>query len=332
MISTRQCTELLQSFSDVTLLLDVRPYFHFSKARIRGSLNLCIPTTLLKRPSFNLQKLEDTFFGDSERKRFTRWRLSNRIVVYDANTAHLQDAMSLVNVLQKFTGEGWTGKPLILRGGFTQFSAEFPDWVETHENCESAGASEQLLSISLALPATPSVAGGCSIPKSNVSVNPFFENIRQNMDLIGGVGQIPIKLPSAMTKATRKSLPLWLYRASDPQDNGKTVSEKFLDIEKSEQRRMQEALTSNVSYRSHASTASKETFRIAGIEKGSKNRYNNIYPYDHSRVRLQGVPNGSCDYVNASYIQASRSNKRYIATQAPIPATFNVGVYKSRIR
>ena len=134
-----------------------------------------------------------------------------------------------------------------------------------------------------------------------------------------------------MTEAARQSLPPWLYRASDPQDNGKTVSERFLEIERSEQRRMQEALTSRASYGSPASTGSKKAFRIAGIEKGSKNRYNNIYPYEHSRVRLQGVPNGSCDYVNASYIQASHSNKRYIATQAPIPTTFNVSVRKSRI-
>jgi len=40
-------------------------------------------------------------------------------------------------------------------------------------------------------------------------------------------------------------------------------------------------------------------------------------------VRLQGVSTSGCDYFNASHIKASRSNKSYISTQAPIPATFN---------
>ncbi|EER44796.1 conserved hypothetical protein [Histoplasma capsulatum H143] len=118
-------------------------------------------------------------------------------------------------------------------------------------------------------------------------------------------------------------LPRWLKRAVDVEDKGKLVSDQFLQIERAEQKRMQEALTCRVSYGSPGSKAPKKSFCLAGLEKGSKNRYNNIYPFDYSRVRLQGVPSGGCDYVNASFIESSRSNKRYIATQAPIPATFN---------
>ena len=63
--------------------------------------------------------------------------------------------------------------------------------------------------------------------------------------------------------------------------------------------------------------------QIAGLEKGNKNRYNNIWPFEHSRVKLQGVPSHGCDYVNASHIKAAWSNKHYISTQAPIPGTFS---------
>lgn len=62
--------------------------------------------------------------------------------------------------------------------------------------------------------------------------------------------------------------------------------------------------------------------QIAGIEKGNKNRYNNIWPFEHARVKLQGRLAGGCDYVNASHIKAMRSNKQYIASQGPLPATF----------
>ncbi|ODH20562.1 hypothetical protein ACO22_05860 [Paracoccidioides brasiliensis] len=341
-ISPSMCAELLKSSPGNTLFLDVRPYPQFTEARIKGALNLCIPTTLLKRPSFNLQKLQDTFAGE-EKEGFARWQISTRIVVYDESTTHMKDASTLINVLKKFTSEGWKGEPSILRGGFAKFSAEFPEAVESasqinggHQQPPSTALTLQR-SISLALPRNlyMSIAGGCSIPKTTSTTHPFFSNIRQNTDLIDGVGQIPIKVPPQLQpqlqpkSSNRKAdhlnlLPQWLNRASDIEDKGKLVSQRFLQIEQAEQKRMQEALTGSVEYgEANTSNSAKKPFRIAGIEQGSKNRYNNIYPYDHSRVRLQGVPNGMCDYFNASFVQSSRSQKRYIATQAPIPGTFN---------
>jgi len=84
---------------------------------------------------------------------------------------------------------------------------------------------------------------------------------------------------------------------------------------------MQEALSGKVAYGTPAREA-PPSVQIAGIEKGSKNRYNNIWPFEHTRVKLQGVPTEGCDYVNANFVKSTLSNKRYIATQGPIPATF----------
>jgi protein-tyrosine phosphatase len=163
------------------------------------------------------------------------------------------------------------------------------------------------------------------MPVTQNAANPFFGNIRQNMDLIGGVGQLSIKHPSSMTQSAEEDLPSWLKGAVDEADHGKSVSDKFLRIEKREQKRMQEALSSNVTYGTPTARDNPDKpIQIAGIEKGSKNRYNSIWPYEHSRVKLEGVPDGTCDYVNANYIQTKGSNKRYIATQGPLPATFNV--------
>jgi len=166
------------------------------------------------------------------------------------------------------------------------------------------------------------VAGGCVMPSTKNAANPFFSNIRQNQDLIGGVGQMDVKLPEELAQDAQNILPRWLLKAAAAEDHGKRVSDKFLELELAEQYRMTKALSSGVSYGTPA-PGSKDV-RIAGIEKGGKNRYNNIWPFEHARVRLQGRPEGACDYVNASHIKASRSNKRYIASQGPLPTTFEV--------
>ncbi|RAO73799.1 uncharacterized protein BHQ10_009811 [Talaromyces amestolkiae] len=316
-ISVDDCQRLLQAAPETTLLLDIRPYPQFSQANIMESLNLCIPTTLLKRPSFNTEKLKDTFTNESEQRKFLSWRQSDYIIVYDSNTVQLRDATLLMNVLKKFKVEGWHGEGRILRGGFAAFASRFPNQVrqQRQNNAKPSGMGARPMSLNLA--STVPVAGGCSLPDAGPA-EPFFSNIRQNMDLVGGVGQMPVKLPNALTPEHTKNLPQWLRKASSHEDKGHDVSQKFLNIEQRELRRMREALNSHVNYDEQSSTK----FRVAGIEKGSKNRYNDIYPFDHSRVRLQDVPSGACDYINANHVGAKFTNKTYIATQAPIPDTF----------
>ncbi|KAI8647127.1 protein-tyrosine phosphatase-like protein, partial [Parasitella parasitica] len=53
----------------------------------------------------------------------------------------------------------------------------------------------------------------------------------------------------------------------------------------------------------------------AAIEKGTLNRYTNIWPFEYTRVKLDNKEN---DYINASYIQYID----YISTQGPLPTTF----------
>ncbi|XP_052243600.1 tyrosine-protein phosphatase 10D-like isoform X2 [Dreissena polymorpha] len=53
-----------------------------------------------------------------------------------------------------------------------------------------------------------------------------------------------------------------------------------------------------------------------------KNRFTNILPYDHSRVKLLPIDDeeGS-DYINANYIPGYSSKREYIVSQGPLPAT-----------
>ncbi|KAK2193612.1 hypothetical protein NP493_11g09029 [Ridgeia piscesae] len=60
-----------------------------------------------------------------------------------------------------------------------------------------------------------------------------------------------------------------------------------------------------------------KTERSRKVER-IKNRYNNIMPYDHSRVMLSPVDGDpDSDYINANYIHGYKKQNRFIATQGP---------------
>ena len=324
MITPQNLVDLIDSCSNEDmLLLDLRVSPQYAQSRVRGAMNLCIPTTLLKRPSFNVQKLAETFGVEKEKEKFSHWKETKYIIVYDASANQLKDAASCVNTLKKFSNHGWEGASYIVSGGFSAVSNKFPNLIDQRSGDEVEGSDRRNLSIDSNMPGIMPVAGGCPMPATKTAANPFFGSIRQNMDLIGGVGQMSVKRPAALSEKGSLELPEWIRDASEDQNQGKMVADRFLGIEKVEQDRMHKALSGNVSYGTPTVSAASSV-QIAGIEKGTKNRYKDILPYDHSRVKLQNVGSGECDYVNASHVKAGWSHRHYIASQAPVPATFEV--------
>ena len=322
MVTPQHVINLVESRIESVLLLDLRVSTQYAQSHISDALNLCIPTTLLKRPSFNVHKLAETFKDDEQRRRFEKWRQSTYVIVYDASSSLLKDAQICVNTIKKFRTEGYDGNLYIVKGGFEEFARRFPSYVEDGVDANTKDATK--VGVESDGPDVAPVVGGCPMPSTDQPANPFFGNIRQNMDLIGGVGQIPISHPSKSTKSAEREFPEWLRLASDEKDQGKKVSKKFEAIERREKKRMEDALSGKVSWGTPHKQTPSNSIQIAGIEKGNKNRYNNIWPFEHSRIKLQGVPNHGCDYFNGSHVKASWSNKHYLSTQAPIPGTFNV--------
>ncbi len=225
--------------------------------------------------------------------------------------------------------------------------------------------------------------------------NPFFDNIRQNLELShGGITErIPLSLPPDV-RARAAELPAFLRDLVEkqPEEAAATLAKEFESVERDEQRRLQgimewhskgckhvddlsragdadvsptddeeemdakraarqlkvfpqdlkrmtrkgEQSETSAWRKEHAkepqtsassTTSSNEgdfPFSItAGVERGSKNRYKNIWPYDFSRVRLtEPCRDDGSDYINANFIQPHGTNKRYIATQGPLDATF----------
>jgi protein-tyrosine phosphatase len=325
MISPTELKGLLEKDQGANLLLlDLRVSPQFAQSRVRGALNLCIPTTLLKRATFNLQKLQQTFQADQDQDRFANWRDTDHLVVYDASSSDKRDAVAAMNMIKKFTSEGYSGSACILRGGFSAFATMYPDLIDHSSGGPSPGLSlgSRLVSGGLRMNLPP-VIGGVLLPNASAVPSPFFSNIRQNQDLVDGVGQMDVAVPPGLAPA---SLPRWLREAAESGDHGKRVSDKFLRIERTEQSRMREAYSIVMPAGAQNGAEEAPEVQLSGIEKGGKNRYKDILPFEHARVRLQDRPNGACDYVNASHIRAKRSHKRYIASQGPLPATYEVKI------
>uniref|UniRef100_A0A4W3J120 Tyrosine-protein phosphatase non-receptor type n=1 Tax=Callorhinchus milii TaxID=7868 RepID=A0A4W3J120_CALMI len=53
-------------------------------------------------------------------------------------------------------------------------------------------------------------------------------------------------------------------------------------------------------------------------ENRNRNRYRDVSPFDHSRIKLQ---QGENDYINASLIRMQEAQRSYILTQGPLPNT-----------
>jgi hypothetical protein len=123
LIKPAQLSELIAKCNTTSLLLlDVRTYKLYAGSRISTAVNLCIPTTLLKRPSFNVAKLSDTFANNQDKERFDRWQQMKYIVVYDADSNDPSDssALAALHTLNKFSREGWDGLAYLLKGRLRQ--------------------------------------------------------------------------------------------------------------------------------------------------------------------------------------------------------------------
>ncbi|KAJ8265414.1 hypothetical protein COCON_G00145130 [Conger conger] len=69
----------------------------------------------------------------------------------------------------------------------------------------------------------------------------------------------------------------------------------------------------------------EKTYSTKAAEKQGnvkKNRYKDIVPFDHSRVKLSFITSkNDTDYINANFIKGVSQQRAYIATQGPLPHT-----------
>lgn len=133
-----------QRYNTDTLVLDLRPHTSYvAQGRLRGSLNICVPSTLLRRPAFSLAKIAETLPTRRERSRFAKklnlidavsegdissyknaggaegeLRRAKRVLVLDQESTALTADSAIFFLLSKLERAGFKGDLCWLKGGF----------------------------------------------------------------------------------------------------------------------------------------------------------------------------------------------------------------------
>jgi rhodanese-related sulfurtransferase len=104
--------------SNKLLLLDARSFVQFSHSHIRNAVGVSVPTTILKRPTFTLEKLSEAIVNDESKKKLQNWQHAEYIILYDQTSHSLQDASAsaIQHLYTKFQKQGYNGHLSCLAG------------------------------------------------------------------------------------------------------------------------------------------------------------------------------------------------------------------------
>ncbi|KAI8332097.1 protein-tyrosine phosphatase-like protein [Chlamydoabsidia padenii] len=362
-ISPEQLANYLTHQSSSTLVFDVRSFVQFSHARVLEAINISIPNTILKRPTFTMEKIYEAVV-EGDRSRLKQWASFGVIVFYDQSSIVASEQSAMSYLANKMIHAGFNGSLLYLQGGFDAFQSLYPDHCilspPSSTNGQSTNSLPFLRNRIVNGMKTPSLHLGSLPPASaaplnlgpytapmphfeNQAFNPFFSNIRQNMELSHGPikERFPIRLPdhchyvllddpdhtlvieldtldpmprmvAGATLETNQQgkrifkVPRWLQKTTVDYKTFEigtvALAELYEKLERTEQRRLQNIMH----FHSKDTTTDPLDYPlsiVAGIEMGALNRYTNIWPFEYTRVKIQDAPNGSTDYINASFIQ-----------------------------
>ncbi|KNE96436.1 hypothetical protein PSTG_10267 [Puccinia striiformis f. sp. tritici PST-78] len=419
-INKNQLIQIISNKESVQdhLILDIRTPSEYSVAQINQSINLNLPTTLLRRPLYGPERIQSSLSTPEERSRFERYKNNQKqliIIAIDQDGRNINPNHPLTLLLNKFRSIGFTGKLAWLEGGFQSLATtgQHP-WLITSTTPEQQQQQNkptmQSIPLTASLPTPQPQAAAATRPfnhstkpkrvqmslsmlpppfnqasssstttttttyppstqqQPNKSIlNPFFDNIRQlneRLSLSSSLQNLSgIELPELLNPTQDlPRLPPFLRRLlqDSPIERARRLAHEFHDLEMAEQHRLEDVMRweSNRSANSlnrtssnhHSKTMSEvplganrhhhhHPFSIsAGVELGYKNRYKNIWPYEHTRIRLRTGQNhrNDTDYMNASMISFRSdglpkekipnsdqvAERRYIATQGPLTSTF----------
>lgn len=113
--------DLLQQYNHQQLLvIDVRSFNCYSKSRIKSSIHLSIPSILLKRPSYTLEKVCETInSAESKSRLLEHWHDALYIIFYDQSSYKPSDSSNNTTAIllgSKLRNIGYKGHLNYLEG------------------------------------------------------------------------------------------------------------------------------------------------------------------------------------------------------------------------
>lgn len=246
LLSSIEHDQLIGLLSSKTLLLDVRSFVQYSHHHIRHSINVSIPNTILKRPTFTLDKIYEAIVLDDAKNKLKQWPMMKNIVFYDDQSQCILENSACAYLGTKLKRAGFKGKLCYLKGVYylipkqktrlilSSITGGFDLFHRFHPEYCNFTAESNRLQINLGAPTRSLIkktqmnfnVGAFTAPIfENQAFNPFFSNIRQNMELSHGPisERFSIRAPSVYDYT---KIPKWLEEATN--ENGpKRLAEAY---------------------------------------------------------------------------------------------------------
>ncbi|KAG1466974.1 hypothetical protein G6F46_000363 [Rhizopus delemar] len=352
-LSSHELNHLLNNTITKILLIDIRSTSYYSAHHIKTAIHLVVPSVILKRPSYTLDRVAQSLTNVSDTNRFKQWPTTIYIVFYDHDSSNnTGNSATAILLALKFKHMNYQGHLVYLQDGFDKFKQLYPEQcISTNKKKDSTATSSFF---SIIKPSQDSI-------KERYLIR--IPNGRHHNNGIIQLSASPTHHPryglggSLVDTEGNFELPAWLKKKVDSENGPRELAEGYEQLERMEQNRFSFIMKY---HSSHKPITSFPLSIASSIEKGIMNRYNNIWPYEYSRVRLFDKKD---DYINASYLQyavikndaalrpvsplstlekhlvqsglISRASlemlrhpdlldkkRKYIATQSPLPVTF----------
>lgn len=119
-----------RSKADNMLVIDLRPHTAFvTQGRIKTSINICVPSTLLRRPAFGLNKIAETISSRRDQAHFERVlgvsqspevdeKEKKKVLIMDQETVLLSQESTVHSLMSKIEKSGYSGEIYWVRGGW----------------------------------------------------------------------------------------------------------------------------------------------------------------------------------------------------------------------
>ncbi|KAK6465646.1 protein-tyrosine phosphatase-like protein [Scheffersomyces coipomensis] len=336
----------LPSIDQFDYMFDIRSYSSYLKNHLINSINIKLPTTLLKRKSLNLSNiLELINLPTACKQRLLQSDDDDNnkpisILFYDDDSNDHDLNINLYQILLKFY--------LFNNDRFNLYYMGFKHTTIPSQLMESSelkcstdkdtlGPASTQTSSKSGYSSTGSSAAGFSIDDrflNSIKKNSIDDNHKHSYNL---------------NSFDLHTFPTWLKFISESSKEAviDQLMGKFKKLEQSERLRIKSLLVNSPSIINNnhdneictpntlCPNCDEINYKLpfGSIENGLKNRYNNIWPYEHSRVKInktvsleeEPVEDDHDDYFNANFINCNHilntENNNYIATQNPLHNT-----------